>query len=37
MLKNYLLQVVQTGSGAHLVLYPVDTGGSFPWSKAAEE
>jgi hypothetical protein len=27
--------VVQTGSGAHPVSYPIDTGGSFPGGKAA--
>jgi hypothetical protein len=25
---------VQIGSGAHQASYPMDTGGSFPWSKA---
>jgi hypothetical protein len=30
-----LLHVVKTGSGAHPASYPMGTGGSFPWSKAA--
>jgi hypothetical protein len=30
-----LLNIVQTGCGTHPVPYPMGTGGSFPWSKAA--
>jgi hypothetical protein len=30
-----LLHSVQTGSGAHPASYPVGTGSSFPWTKAA--
>jgi len=29
-----LLHCIQTGCGAHLASYPVDTGNSFPGSKA---
>jgi hypothetical protein len=32
--KNFL-NVVQTGSGANSASYPMGTGGSFPWGKAA--
>jgi hypothetical protein len=31
----YLLNVVQTGSGAHPASYPMGTGSSFPGGKAA--
>jgi hypothetical protein len=30
-----LLYIVQTGSGAHPISYPMGTGGSFPGGKAA--
>jgi hypothetical protein len=30
-----LLDIVQTGSGAHPASYPMGTGGSFPGGKAA--
>jgi hypothetical protein len=36
--RNFcLLHVVQTYSGAHLASYPMDTGASFPGSKATVE
>jgi hypothetical protein len=31
-----LLQVIQTGSGAHTVSHPMGTGGSFPGDKVTE-
>jgi hypothetical protein len=31
-----LLHIVETGSGAHPTSYPMGTGGSLPWGKAAE-
>jgi hypothetical protein len=30
-----LLHSIQTGFGAHPALYPMGTGGDFPWGKAA--
>jgi hypothetical protein len=35
--RIFFLYVVQTGSGVHPTSYPMGTGGSFPWDKAAGE